>query len=65
MREIDKKNQVTEDGTTNEGEARRAFLKKVGRTAAKGAIAAPAVAMVLSASSRQAKADPTVGSHAN
>ena len=41
--------------TEGKANARRAFLRKVGRTAAKGAIAAPAVAMLLSVSYKPAR----------
>ena len=54
MSNDDKKDQVAEDGAATEAEARRRFLKKAGRLAAKGAVIAPAAAMVLAASSRRA-----------
>ena len=52
--EIDNSSQAADP--ESEAETRREFLKTVANGAAKGAIIAPAVAMLLSASTRSAKA---------
>ncbi len=57
--EAQKSTEATGNGT--EAETRRAFLKTVSKGAVKGAVTAPAVAMLLSAATRPAKAAITSG----